>query len=430
MRFARQPFLAFICACLLCPSVCGQQYGHDEREHVKRMLSDVSADVKKHYYDSKLHGVDWEAKVRQARENIEKADSMNSGIAEIAAVLDSLHDSHTQFYPPSRRESHDYGFEVRMVGNRCLVLYVRPDGDAAKKGLKVGDEVLAVNGHPVNRRTIWRIRYMYGVLRTYPVLQLVIADGAGGHKSVEVVGTFEPSTEFRHRYMFEGINHWIRDWTAEEEVLKVRYFEKDDLLVIRLPAFEFPLDEADRAIARMRKHKAVVVDLRGNPGGFVMTVNRMLGGVFSDNVKIFDEVTRDRSKAVSATGQKNNAYAGRLIVLIDSDSASASEVFSRVVQLEKRGSVMGDHSSGMLMEAQFFEHEGYGAEISTANLIMKDGASVEHVGVEPDEVLLPSPEDLVLGRDPVLSKAADMLGVPLTPEQAGTAFPHPRFKAQ
>jgi len=161
-----------------------------------------------------------------------------------------------------------------------------------------------------------------------------------------------------------------------------------------------------------------------------MTVNRMLGGVFSDNVKIFDEVTRDRSKAVSATGQKNNAYAGRLIVLIDSDSASASEVFSRVVQLEKRGSVMGDHSSGRLMEAQFFEHEGYGAEISTANLIMKDGASVEHVGVEPDEVLLPSPEDLVLGRDPVLSKAADMLGVPLTPEQAGTAFPHPRFKAQ
>jgi C-terminal processing protease CtpA/Prc len=117
-------------------------------------------------------------------------------------------------------------------------------------------------------------------------------------------------------------------------------------------------------------------------------------------------------------------------VLIDSDSASASEVFSRVVQLEKRGTVMGDHSSGMLMEAQFFGHEGYGAEISTANLIMKDGASVEHVGVEPDEVLLPSPEDLVLGRDPVLSKAANMLGVPLTPEQAGTAFPHPRFKAQ
>jgi C-terminal processing protease CtpA/Prc len=91
---------------------------------------------------------------------------------------------------------------------------------------------------------------------------------------------------------------------------------------------------------------------------------------------------------------------------------------------------MGDHSSGMLMQAQFFPHEGYGAEISTANLIMKDGFSVEHVGVEPDEIVLPSPQDLVLGSDPVLSKAANMMGVSLTAEQAGTAFPHPRFKAQ
>jgi carboxyl-terminal processing protease len=141
-------------------------------------------------------------------------------------------------------------------------------------------------------------------------------------------------------------------------------------------------------------------------------------------------VRRDGSKPVSAKGQKNNAYTGKLIVLVDSDSASASEVFSRVVQLEKRGTVMGDHSSGMLMEAKFFDHEGYGAEISIANLIMKDGASVEHLGVEPDVIVLPSPEDLALDRDPVLSKAANLLGVSLTPELAGKAFPHPRFKAQ
>lgn len=430
MGFARQPFLALICGCLLCPSIYAQQYGHDEREQVQRMLSDVSADIKKYYYDPKLHGVDWDAKVIQARENIEKADSMNSGVAEIAAVLDSLNDSHTRFSPPARKESHDYGFEVRMIGSRCLVLYVRPDSDVAKKGLKTGDEVLSVNGHPTNRKTIWKIRYIYGALRTYPALQLAIADGAGGRKSIEAVGTFEPSAELRYHLMFEGINHWVRDWTAEEEVLKVRYFDKDDLLVMRLPAFEFPPSEADDAIAKMRKHKAVVVDLRGNPGGYTKTVTSLLGGIFPEDVKICDRVTREGSKQVSAPGRKDKAYTGKLIVLVDSDSASASELFARVVQLEKRGTVMGDHSSGMLMEAGLFPHQGYGAEISIANLIMKDGASVEHVGVEPDVIVLPSPDDLAQERDPVLSKAADMLGVSLTPELAGKAFPHPRFKAQ
>ena len=40
------------------------------------MLRDVAADVKKYYYDPKLHGIDWDAKLRQAQEKIDKADSM------------------------------------------------------------------------------------------------------------------------------------------------------------------------------------------------------------------------------------------------------------------------------------------------------------------------------------------------------------------
>ena len=65
----------------------------------------------------------------------------------------------------------------------------------------------------------------------------------------------------------------------------------------------------------------------------------------------------------------------------------------------------------------------YGASITEADLILTDGKSLEHTGVTPDEVVLPSAEDLASDRDPVLAYAAGHLGVQLTPEDAGRMFP-------
>lgn len=65
----------------------------------------------------------------------------------------------------------------------------------------------------------------------------------------------------------------------------------------------------------------------------------------------------------------------------------------------------------------------YGVEVTVADLLLSDGKSLEHQGVQPDEVLLPSGQDLATGRDPQLARAIALAGGSTTAEQAGTLFP-------
>ena len=100
--------------------------------------------------------------------------------------------------------------------------------------------------------------------------------------------------------------------------------------------------------------KKMILDLRGNRGGYLETEMYTASWFFDHDIKLGTEKERNKTKDRIIKGREDGSFKGELVVLIDSESASASEVFARVMQLEKRGRVMGDTSMGAVMTSLQF----------------------------------------------------------------------------
>jgi C-terminal processing protease CtpA/Prc len=409
----------------------GQEKASDlDRERGRIMLKRIKDDLKKNYYDPKFHGVDIEAAFKAADEKLKDARSVGQVFGIIAQVLGELDDSHTFFVPPERAGRTDYGWTMQVVGDRCFVSSVDEGSDAAAKGVKPGDEVLEAAGFVLGRPNLWKFQYMIYALRPQPGISVILRRPNGEQSQLDL----KAKQIEGQRFTDLDYNEWMRRVVRgelEEKQRRDRFKSfGDDLLIWKLNDFDLDDVQVDGAMDRARQHKALILDLRGNSGGWVTTIKRILANLFERDVKIGDEIKRNETKPEIAKSRGDKAFTGKVIILVDSRSASASEVLARVVQLEKRGTVIGDQTAGAVMTSRRFSDQVglrvgffYGVSITVSDLIMADGKSLEKIGVMPDEVRLPKPEDLAAGRDTVLSYAASLNGVMLDPVEAGKLFP-------
>jgi C-terminal processing protease CtpA/Prc len=322
-------FVAVCCALFACAS--GNEFTQVDRDRVQHMLRDVSGDVKEHYYDASLHGLDWDARVTAAKEEIDKASSLNQAMSHVAGVLDSLSDSHTFFLTPPRAFRHDYGWRWQVVGDRCLITHVRPGSDAEAKGLKPGDEILGVNGFRAGRDSLWKIEYVFKNLRPQLGLRLLAKDLAGAERQLDVLAHAEPIVG-GGRGGTQDIWDIIRELEDDSYRMRAQYLlSSGGIAIVRFPRFKFSDDKVGELIDKIRGAHSLVLDLRGNHGGRVQTLKTLIGFLFGREVKIGDRVERDKTEAMLATAPHGDPFKGKLVVLVDSASASSSEVLARVV---------------------------------------------------------------------------------------------------
>ncbi len=427
--------LAVILSILVTPflfTVKAQPDLNFQRERGRMMLKMIKDDLKKNYYDPEFHGMDVEARFKTADEKIKTADSVGQVFGIIAQVLLDLGDSHTFFAPPSRSNRTDYGWRMQAVGSNCFVNAVKPGSDAESKGLKVGDQILSINGYKPDRDNLTTLSYLFNTLRPQPGLQLVVKSPDGKERQLDVMAKIRQGKIVKDLTSSMDYSDLVREVEDEDRLSRPRHVEVgDNLLIYKMPDFSITESAVDDMVGKARKRPLLILDLRGNPGGYVKTLEWMMGYFTEkEDFKIADYKGRKEMKPQMAKLHKGQQFKGKLVVLVDSESGSAAEIFARVIQMEKRGTIIGDRSAGAVMRSRHHSHElgndtvvFFGASITDADVIMTDGKSLERVGVAPDELVLPSAKDMAAGRDVALSRAAALLGVELSPEKAGTFFP-------
>lgn len=424
-------FFIVIAVLIACSSsVFAQTLGLEKERH-KSMLSSIKNDLKKNYYDPTIKGVDVEAKFKLTTEKIEKATSIGQMSGIIAQFLIDLDDSHLYFMPPPKANKTDYGFDFRMVGDKCLIVQVDKDSDAEKQGISIGDEIWALNDFAPGRDNLWKMRYYFFSLRPQPAVKLDIISPDGQKRQLTVQSKIVQGRRVKD-LTGNDLNDYLRESESNYKKRTTQYVNEipGQVFIWKMPAFSIDPEKVDSIMSKARKFPSVIFDLRANGGGRVDMVLRLIGNVFEQDIKVADEKRRKDTKEIVAKGRGKDAFKGQIVVLIDSASGSASEVFSRVLQIEKRGTVIGDRSAGAVMESRLFSYQTgmdvvvfYGASITVADLIMKDGKSLEKIGVTPDVVAIPNAKDVAARRDVAMSKALETLGLKMTPEVAGTMFP-------
>ena len=350
----------------------------------------------------------------------------------VASAVIDLDDSHTRFLPPAYTTDVDYGWHIQMVGDRCMVTSVKAGSDVEAKGVKPGDVVLEAEGVQPTRENLWKFFYLYEVLRPQPGLAAVLQSPAQRPRAVQWKAQLKQGKRVLDMTDEDGEDYWNLVREAENREKKHIVLEVGDVVVWKMPGFYIERRDIDRIAGMARKHKALVLDMRGNGGGAIEVLEWLTASLFDRELKIADTKGRKESKPI-ASKPRREPFTGTVVAVVDSQSASSAEMLARVLQIEKRGTVVGDRTAGAVMTSRFHSYQlgaervvPYALSITDADVIMTDGKSLERVGVAPDVALLPAPEDLAQGRDPVLAKAIELAGGQADPLTAGLLFPRQR----
>jgi carboxyl-terminal processing protease len=279
-----------------------------------------------------------------------------------------------------------------MLGPDCRLVIIAPlDGSPAQDaGLRSGDYVLAADGIAFDGLDIDaardRIRGPKG-----SVVTLTVQRGTAEPFAMEIT----------------------RDIIEQEEVVS-RDLADGSVGYVRLNGFSdrgaSELADAVRAHVEAGR-TALVLDLRGNPGGYVTAARAVASQFIGSGVIFYEEDAAGTRVATEATpGGAATDPALRLVCLIDGGSASASEIVAGALQDAGRATLVGQTSfgKGTVQQWQELTGEGGAFRLTVARWLTPDGRSIHDVGIAPD-IVVATPTDTAAGGDPTLDRALELL---------------------
>ena len=250
------------------------------------------------------------------------------------------------------------GISFQIVSDTIVVQSVIEGGPSEKVGVEIGDKLINIDGIPATGDSA-KNDFVFRHLR--------------GKKGTEVVVDIMRQGTV---YTFHIIRDKIPIYSIDT------YFMADDTIgYIRLTRFARTSgDEFRKALHSLRKQgmKALVLDLRGNTGGF-LDIACQLANEFLERGQliVYQEGRKTPRQNFHANG-RGNFKSGRLVVLIDEGSASASEIVSGAVQDWDRGTVIGRRSYGKgLVQRMMPLADGGQIRLTTARYFTPSGRCIQ-----------------------------------------------------
>ena len=423
----RNPVLVFASLSVAAPAAA--QITDLERQVGERMLGGVFWVLDSLYFDASYKEPQFAEHWWPAREAVRQANSWGEILGAIANALYGMRDSHTRFVPPGLTVAVNYGWRWLVVGDACYVSAVERGSDAARKGLVVGDRVVAIDGADPTPENLDVISYVYHELAPRDRVQIVVERTDGRHDTVAVEGKLRrrppvadvSDLETRRRLLYEA--------SMADPGLRHRFKEVDSVAVWGFNVFQPDDRGIDRYMDRARRQPWLILDLRGNGGGALETAGRLLGHFADSAYAAYRQIWRDSTTEYTVEPRREAPYAGRVVALIDRESASSAELVAWTLRERHGAVVLGDRSAGNVrgsfviplvvggrMERRFYP---YAVQVTVFDIVMPDGTRLEGPGMRPDTVVLPGGADLMRAWDPVLQRALALAGVTVSAEDAG-----------
>jgi carboxyl-terminal processing protease len=321
---------------------------------------------------------------------------------------------------PASRDG-DLGLEVRLLDKRFIVTSVEPGGPAAAAGVKPGWILRAVESNRLADAVLELsedVHLHHLQLMAWSMARQHLRGRPGSMAAVEFLNDKDQPVKLelkRQRQAGEPVKFGnLPTLHADLQHERVKSAGGASVGLIRFNLFMVPVALAfNRAIDELRDADAMVLDLRGNVGGIAGMVMGMSGHFLNEPVSLGTLKMRGpelkflaNPRRVTTAGQLVEPFAGPVAILVDDISVSAAEVFAGGMQSVGRARVFGRPSAGEVLAAMFDRLPNGDVLLhAIADFTTATGARLEGRGVQPDEAVPLTREDLLAGRDAAMQAA-------------------------
>lgn len=316
----------------------------------------------------------------------------------ITGMVSSLGDPYTSYLPPENNKNVQNALNGKYEGigaelgikDNILVVVAPLDGSPAKAaGVKAGDKIIRID----ELSTL-------GMAVTDAVSKI---KGSAGTKVTLTLQTGDDKP--RDVPITRGVI----------SISSVKWEDKGDgTLYIRVSRFGGETNaDWDKAIAeanvKMKELDAIIVDVRGNPGGYLDSAVYLAGEFFMNKPVLYKEDAMGNLEAFNTTRIGIFTKVPAVVVLVDEGSASASEILASALRDNIGAKIVGMKSfgKGTIQDAKDFS-DGSGVHITIAKWLTPKKEWVHKVGITPDIVVELNEENTKDGADPQLNKALEL----------------------